>query len=159
MGSSQIRDWTRVPALAGRFFTTDTREATFVIVFLNSYFIDIQFIHNIGKGWIHEKIKENEITLRDGSLSPDGLVNNVSCWNRIKGKKDHTLYMSFQIPKSTPIHKCVFELPSRPSAFTEEVTQQALRIHYLQNSSLQVCQFMCSGFWTKPSLSLITFLL
>jgi len=38
------------PALAGRFFTTDTREATFVIVFLNSYFIDIQFIHNIGKG-------------------------------------------------------------------------------------------------------------
>ena len=32
--------------------------------------------------------------------------------------KDHTLYMSFQIPKSTHIHKCLFELPSRPSEFT-----------------------------------------
>ena len=28
--------------------------------------------------------------------------------------------MSFQIPKSTHIHKCLFELPSRPSALTEE---------------------------------------
>ena len=30
-----------------------------LLFFSNSYFIDIQFIHNIGKSWIHEKIKKN----------------------------------------------------------------------------------------------------